>query len=72
MNAAERLARIEEQSKRIEEKLSRVLGVLFPEEDDDGMNFVRSLEGKTTDEIRAANSRRTKEMRAKKAKEAKA
>ena len=66
------LTRIEEQNRRIEEKLGRVLGVLFPEEDDDGMNFVRSLEGKTTDEIRAANSQRTKEMRAKMAKEAKA
>ena len=56
---AEQLARIEEQNRRIEEMLGRVLGVLLPDEQvQEERAFIESLEGMTTEEMVAANRQR--------------
>ena len=53
---AEQLASIEEQNRRIEEMLGRVLGVLFQDEQvQEERAFIESLEGLTTEEMVAAN-----------------
>ena len=69
---AEQLARIEEQNRRIEEMLGRVLGVLFPDEQvQEERAFIESLEGLTTEEMVAANRQRNKQIKAREAKKAK-
>ena len=69
---AEQLARIEEQNRRIEEMLGRVLGVLFPDEQvQEERAFIESLEGLTTEEMVAANRRANKQIKAREAKKAK-
>ena len=69
---AEQLARIEEQNRRIEEMLGRVLGVLFQDEQvQEERAFIESLEGLTTEEMVAANRQRNKQIKAREAKKAK-
>lgn len=69
----DQLTRIEEQNRRIEEKLSRVLGVLFPDEQAlDERAFLDSLDGMSVDEMVKANRKRNKQIKAEEAKEAKA
>lgn len=68
----EQLARIEEQNRRIEEMLGRVLGVLFPDEQvQEERAFIESLECLTTEEMVAANRQRNKQIKAREAKKAK-
>ena len=58
---AEQLARIEEQNRRIEEMLGRVLGVLFPDEQvQEERAFIESLEGMTYKQIKAAKAKEAK------------
>ena len=57
----DQLTRIEEQNRRIEEKLSRVLGVLFPDEQvQEERAFIESLEGMTYKQIKAAKAKEAK------------